>query len=344
LQVAVNQRENQDVAVFTVQHDAYGKVQIQLTGDEALYGKDYIIEPVSDDIDAGQTPNPGYRGTDGRYVTAGNTTMVEISAWPLIRFIYLPNYSIWHSPWYFGYYPPFWHPWHPYFWDYYYGYQYHWYNNYYAHYRRGHYHHFNGWNDYYWTSRRSYSANVSQRIRSGNYKNTYSRPDQRRDGEALYSRMNPSQNSRRSDHSSGSNNVRRSGTRSIPDRQSGFAGSSRRSTDAITNKPVSNRSSDQTTGINRRSASTITNKPVSNRSSDQNTGTNRRSANSITNKSVSNPSSGQNTVRKGSSRQSATTGVNSRSRKSRGNNKSSATSKKSEKTKEPENNKPSRRQ
>ena len=62
LQVAVNQRENQDVAVFTVQRFNNGQVQIQLTGDESLYGRNYIIEPIYDDGNNGQTPNPGYTG------------------------------------------------------------------------------------------------------------------------------------------------------------------------------------------------------------------------------------------------------------------------------------------
>ena len=60
LQVAINRRENQDVAVFTVQRFPNGQVQIQLIGDEALYGKDYIIEP--NYADSGQTPNPGLYG------------------------------------------------------------------------------------------------------------------------------------------------------------------------------------------------------------------------------------------------------------------------------------------
>ena len=61
LQVAVGPKENQDVAVFTVQRFNNGQVQIQLTGDEELYGRDYIIEPRMDDSMA-ETPNPGYSG------------------------------------------------------------------------------------------------------------------------------------------------------------------------------------------------------------------------------------------------------------------------------------------
>jgi hypothetical protein len=49
LQVDVNANEKQDVAVFTVQKDPDGKVQVQLIGDEELYGKNYIIEPNTDD-------------------------------------------------------------------------------------------------------------------------------------------------------------------------------------------------------------------------------------------------------------------------------------------------------
>ncbi|MEI6048893.1 MAG: hypothetical protein WCS03_08350 [Bacteroidota bacterium] len=182
LQVALDQRENQDVAVFTVQRDEYGKVQIQLTGDEALYGKDYIIEPVFDDVDAGQTPNPGYTGDtrtiDGRNVTVHRTTTVEIAAWPLIRFIYFSNYKPWRSSWNYGYYPSYWHPWQPFYWDYYYGYHYNLYNDYYSHYRHSGYHRYTRWNDYYWYGKRSHSNNLSVRIQSGNYKNTYSHPDQ----------------------------------------------------------------------------------------------------------------------------------------------------------------------
>ena len=64
MQVAVNSRENQDVAVFTVQRFANNQVQIQLVGDEALYGKNYIIEPIFDNGTQGETPNPGYLGNN----------------------------------------------------------------------------------------------------------------------------------------------------------------------------------------------------------------------------------------------------------------------------------------
>ncbi len=54
----------------------------------------------------------------------------------MVRFIFLPTYTVWHSSWYWGYYPSYWHPWRPFYWHYYYGYHYNWYNDYYGHYRR----------------------------------------------------------------------------------------------------------------------------------------------------------------------------------------------------------------
>jgi hypothetical protein len=57
LRVALSRNETQDVAVFTVEQLRDGSVQIQLIGDEALYGRNYIVEPIYD-----ETPNPGYTG------------------------------------------------------------------------------------------------------------------------------------------------------------------------------------------------------------------------------------------------------------------------------------------
>ncbi len=114
LQVPVSKNENQDVAVFTVQREADGRVYIQLIGDQALYGKDYIIEPYYDTSGNKVTPNPGYAGNTTQ-VTIVNTTPVQIASWPVITYIYMPAYSPWRSSWYWGYYPSYWRPWRPYY-------------------------------------------------------------------------------------------------------------------------------------------------------------------------------------------------------------------------------------
>jgi len=214
MQVAVNKRERQDVAVFTVERDRKGNVMIQLTGDEALYGQNYIIEPVFDDSAYGQTPNPGYTGNaatiNGRNISVVRTTTYEIATWPIISYIYLPGYVTWRSSWYWGYYPTYWNPWRPYYWHYYYGYHYNWYDHYYAHYRRWDHHRHNYWNDYYYHPHHSHSSFVTVNISKGHYKSTYSRPELKKKGEALYAETHRNtSSSRRLDNPIGENYGRR---------------------------------------------------------------------------------------------------------------------------------------
>ena len=92
LRAALDRDEYQDVAVFTVEKFRNGSVQIQLIGDEALYGRNYIVEPIY-----AETPNPGYRGSTvyRSNVNVVTTTYYEVAAWPLIRFIYNPFYVCW---------------------------------------------------------------------------------------------------------------------------------------------------------------------------------------------------------------------------------------------------------
>jgi hypothetical protein len=197
LQDAINNRETQDVAVFTVQRFQNGQVQIQLIGDEALYGKNYIVEPITDDQLASLTPNPGYTGYTTWSGPVVRTTYYEIAAWPLVRFIFAPGYVVWHSSWHWGYYPSLWHSWHPYYWHYYYGYHYNLYHDYYNHYRYWNHPRWTHWNTFYYSSRHAYSPYVSHNIKSGYYKTTYSHPEQRRKGEDLYAKTYDSRGNRR---------------------------------------------------------------------------------------------------------------------------------------------------
>lgn len=194
LQVAVNEKENQDVAVFTVQKDDKNQVQVQLIGDEELYGKDYIIEPNYADATNTETPNPGYAGNnnkDQKEKVITKTTYVEVASWPVITYIYVPTYTVWRSPWYWGFYPPYWNPWRPFFWDYYYGYHSHYHNHYYGYYRHSNYNRYPHYNDHYYHGHRAYSNTVNQHRESGMYKNTYSRPDTRDQGSADFNKKYP---------------------------------------------------------------------------------------------------------------------------------------------------------
>ena len=252
LRVAINKFENQDVAVFTVQRFADGNVQIQLIGDEALYGKNYIIEPYVDGQYLAGTPNPGYTGT--AQVEVVRTTWLEIAAWPVVRFIYTPGYVAWQSTWYWGYWPVYWHPWRPYYWHYYYGYHYHWYNDYYRHYHRCDHYRYAHWNDVYYSHRRSVSPYVNTRIRSGHYNATYSHPEKRRDGEALYARTNPDHASRRMNPATADNRSGRTGNQAGERKHNdGNTFSTYRRTNEKATRSSADRNERQSTGTARRS-------------------------------------------------------------------------------------------
>jgi len=220
LSVAVSKYEKQDVAAFTVNRLNNGSVQIQLIGDEELYGKNYIIEPIYDDNNVG-TPNPGYKGNQ-QNITVVQTTTYETASWPMMLYIYQPNYVIWRSGWYYGYYPSYWHTWSPFYYHYYYGYHSHWYPTYYKHYRHWDHPRYERYNSFYYSSVRSQSKHVDNRIREGNYKTTYSHPETRSEGEKKGITSNPvnrrsdvnSSNSRNNTSSDNVNNDSRRNTNS----------------------------------------------------------------------------------------------------------------------------------
>ena len=195
LQVAINDKENQDVAVFSVSKDENKQIQIQLIGDEELYGKDYIIEPKSEDATAqGSTPNPGYStnttNSEGKTVVVEKTVIVQVSAWPVVNYIYAPAYVRWNSPWYWGYYPSYWNPWRPYYWHHYYGYHSHWHSHYHGRYHNGRYYRTPLYRNNYYSRNRIYSSTVRSNRDIGRYNKTYSRPETRKDGSAEFTRRN----------------------------------------------------------------------------------------------------------------------------------------------------------
>lgn len=194
LRVALNQNEYQDVAVFTVQKFQNGSVQVQLIGDEALYGPNYIIEPVY-----AETPNPGYRGNVAQQtsaprqnVTVVHTTQYEVAYWPVITYIYRPSYRVYRSSWRWGYHPSWWSPWSPHYYHYYYGYHYNWHAHYYAYYRPWGHPRSTYYTTVYRPRIRNYSPTVVVNINRGTYKDTYSRPESRREGEVLYAHRHSS--------------------------------------------------------------------------------------------------------------------------------------------------------
>jgi hypothetical protein len=318
LRAALNRDETQDVAVFTVQRLRDGAVQVQLVGDEALYGRNYIIEPIY--ADSGETPNPGYIGNSGNNsnIAVVRTTTYEVAAWPVVRYIYLPTYVSWHSSWYWGYYPTYWNPWRPFYWHTYYGYHYNWHNDYYGHYRAWNYNRCNNYNNFYYNNIRSYSSEVNYRIKSGQYSNTYSRPDLRKDGEALYAGTNSGHNARTRDNFSVDgrrvNNSNAAQSRSIESDRSGVERSSatnvtrrtasgssvnqgaenlRKSTTVGTTRNSENNSAAKATDISRRVSTKANARFAGSSNAERETNTSRITAEITNNSEVKSSSVGQ---------------------------------------------------
>ncbi len=205
-----------------------------------------------------------------------------------------PTMSIWHSSWYWGYYPSYWHPWRPYYWHYYYGYHYNWYHHYYSHYHHWDQPRYARYNDFYYNRIRSHILRLSaHRINEGQYRATYSRPEQRREGEALFTKLHPSQTRRTAD-----NTINRSARREDPS-----AGQNANSnpqvlhdvsaTERATSRPAQSQSREAAT---RRAPASTTERAASRPAQSQSTeAATRRAPASTTERAASRPAQSQST-------------------------------------------------
>ncbi|RMG83518.1 MAG: hypothetical protein D6714_09550 [Bacteroidetes bacterium] len=106
LQVYVNEKEKQDVAVIEIEKNGPQSAILQIVGDEDVYGDQTLVEPVE------ETPDGGGKGGPSAPV-ATHGVVVNVWFWPCVRFVYAPGYRVWVSPFYWGFYPPWWRPWRP---------------------------------------------------------------------------------------------------------------------------------------------------------------------------------------------------------------------------------------
>jgi hypothetical protein len=83
LQVALGENEFQDVATIEVEKKGEEEYDVQVRGNEVIYGPDYYITPVE----------------------------VHVHPWPIFGWLYRPVYHPYRSAFYFGFYPRWWHPW-----------------------------------------------------------------------------------------------------------------------------------------------------------------------------------------------------------------------------------------
>ena len=96
MQVPVNRRDVQDIAVIEVEKTGFRTAMLQIIGDEYIYGNQVYVEPIA-------------RGGD----TYRNGA-VNVFRWSAVRSILRANYNPWVSPYRYSYYPTWWSPWNPY--------------------------------------------------------------------------------------------------------------------------------------------------------------------------------------------------------------------------------------
>ncbi len=89
LQVALAEDDYQDVATIEIEKKGEEEVDLQVVGNEEIYGEDYVVEPDQSSV-----------------------TVVHVHTWPVIRFMFGPGYRPWRSPCGWKRYPTWWRPWH----------------------------------------------------------------------------------------------------------------------------------------------------------------------------------------------------------------------------------------
>lgn len=100
---AVNEQETQDIAVIGIQKTGDASAELQIIGNDDLYGEDFAVEPY-DEKETGGKGGPSVY-TDARRI------VVNVWGWPTVRFIYAPIYRPWVSPWRWAVYPTYYRPW-----------------------------------------------------------------------------------------------------------------------------------------------------------------------------------------------------------------------------------------
>ncbi len=111
LRVAMSETEMQDIATIEMEKQSSVTATFQIVGDEALYGKDYILEPEGGVVDISESSSGSYGGK-------GGPAPYLVLPPPAVRVticvgVFRPGFRIWISPWGFMVHPAWFHPWRP---------------------------------------------------------------------------------------------------------------------------------------------------------------------------------------------------------------------------------------
>ncbi len=103
LQVPISENEVQDIAVIEIEKTDATTAVLQIVGDEDIFGEAIVIEPYEEQD----------QSTGGPDFSSKVRLVINVWAWPSVRFIYRPAYRPWISPWRWQHYPRWWKPWRP---------------------------------------------------------------------------------------------------------------------------------------------------------------------------------------------------------------------------------------
>jgi hypothetical protein len=126
LQALVSDKESQDIAVIELEKTGKDNAVVQIVGDEDIYGEETIVEPGDEDGSSFLEHSASLAGGPNmENDLAANGIIVNVWAWPCVRFVYAPSYVVWVSPFTWVHRPVWWHPWRPVVWATFRPYRYH---------------------------------------------------------------------------------------------------------------------------------------------------------------------------------------------------------------------------
>lgn len=111
LRVAMSETEMQDVATIEMEKQSSTTAFFQIVGDEALYGKDYILEPEGGLVDISESSSGSTGGKGGpsfSYIPPPPAVRVTICVG-----VFRPGFRVWVSPYGVIIHPAWFRPWRP---------------------------------------------------------------------------------------------------------------------------------------------------------------------------------------------------------------------------------------
>lgn len=115
LQDIISETESQDIAVIELQKTGNDNAVIDIVGDEDMYGQETIVEPDEEGntFNEGTSSLAGGPNLESANPFSTNGIIINVWAWPCVRFVYAPSYVVWVSPYTWRAHPVWYRPWRP---------------------------------------------------------------------------------------------------------------------------------------------------------------------------------------------------------------------------------------